>query len=105
MWFTAVFVALFVAGWLALATVPWLILSIRTKGEAGLAYLPLSWLAGVVAALLVPLLGLTDERGLLLSFVVSLLAPAGLLAARRFSLAALHERRAARAPAHDGRRE
>lgn len=86
MWFDVVFVSLFLAGWLAFALVPWLIVSIRTRGEAGLLNLGLCLLAGVVAALLLPLLGMDDFTGLWLSFAAAFLASAALLAARRFSL-------------------
>lgn len=105
MWFTVIFVSLFVAGWMIVASVPWLVISVRTRGEAGLAYLPLSWLAGVVCAVLVPVLGFDDGRGLALSFVVAFLAPALLLAARRFSLGADEGRRAAMRRAGEARQE
>jgi len=84
--FTLIFMSLFLAGWLVCAAAPWFALSIKTRGSAGLRYLPLCLFAGVVAALAVPILGLDDGRGLALSFVVAFLAPALLLAARRFSL-------------------
>lgn len=88
MWFDVVFVTLFLAGWLILAAAPWVAVSVRTKGEAGMVNLLLCLLTGVVAALAVPLLGKDDAVGLWLSFVVAFLAPAALLAIRRYSLGA-----------------
>ena len=84
--FTLIFMSLFLAGWLVCAAIPWFALSVKSRGNAGLRYLPLCLFAGVVAALAVPVLGLDDGRGLALSFVAAFSAPALLLAARRFSL-------------------
>jgi hypothetical protein len=92
MLFDAIFVSLFVAGWLFCGLVPWLIVSIATHGHAGLVYLPLCLFTAVVAGLAVPILGATDSTGLWVSFAVALVAPSLLLAARRFSLGAAHER-------------
>jgi hypothetical protein len=83
--FDLIFMGAFFAGWLFCAYLPWLAVSVMTKGNAGLRYLPLCLLAGAVAALAVPLLGLDDARGLWLSFLAAFLAPAALLAARRFA--------------------
>lgn len=85
MLFEAIFLTLFFAGWLGCAFLPWLALSVATKGEAGLAVLPLCLLAGTVAALLVPILGLENTTGLWLSFLAAFLASAAALAARRFA--------------------
>ncbi|MEO8539182.1 MAG: hypothetical protein ABI577_05530 [bacterium] len=85
--FAAIFVSLFVAGWLLLGFLPWLVLSVTTRGNAGLANLPLCLLTAVVAGLAVPLLGKDDGAGIWFSMLAALVAPVLLLAARRFSLA------------------
>lgn len=84
--FTLIFVSLFVTAWLILAFIPWLVLSVFTRGNAGLANLPLCLFTGVVAALAVPTLGFQDSRGIWLSMLAAIGAPTLLLAARRFSL-------------------
>ena len=89
MLFDSIFLSIFVAGWLIVGGVPWLVLSIATRGHAGLQHLPLAMFTGVVAGLAVPILGRTDATGLWLSFVAALTAPAALLAVRRFSLRGL----------------
>lgn len=86
MLYDAIFVSLYVVGWLVSAFVPWLVLSVATRGRAGLAYLPLCLFVGVVAGFAVPIFGLTNALGLWLSFAAAFLVPALLLAARRFSL-------------------
>ena len=98
MLFDLIFLTIFVIGWLFCAFVPWLALSVATRGDAGLGYLPACLAVGVVGALAVPLLGLTDGRGLALSFVAAAAAPTLLLAAGRYSRAtrsALAEQRRA----------
>jgi len=91
--YTAIFVSLYVTGWLICAFIPWLALSVATRGRAGLGVLPLCLFAGVVAALAVPVFGLTGVTGFWLSFLIAATVPAVLLALRRFSLhdAALRE--------------
>lgn len=86
MLYDAIFVSLYVSGWLICAFLPWLALSVATRGHAGLAYLPLCLFVGVVAGLAVPVFGLTDALGFWLSFVVAFAVPTLILAARRFSL-------------------
>jgi hypothetical protein len=86
--FNLIFLGLFFAGWLVCAYLPWLALSVATRGNAGLKMLPLCLFSGVVAALAVPLLGLDDGTGVWVSFVSALVAPALLLAARRFRVTA-----------------
>ena len=87
--FEVIFLGLLMTGWLIVGILPWLVVSVATRGDAGLANLPLCLLAAVVAGLLVPIVGLTDGTGLWLSFVAALVAPSGLMAARRLSLGAL----------------
>ncbi len=89
MLFDAIFLGLFVAGWIVAGGLPWLVLSITTRGRAGLQYLPLSMFTGVVAGLAVPIMGLDNGTGIWVSFGSALVAPAVLLAVRRFSLRGL----------------
>lgn len=84
MLFDALFITLFVIGWLALGFVPWLILSVATRGNAGMRYLLPSMAAGVIGGLAVPLFR-DDGLGLGLSFVVAFAFPTLLLTARRIS--------------------
>ncbi len=88
MTFENIFVALFLFAWLFCGFVPWLVSSVLSRGNAGLAYLPLSMFAAVVAGLAVPMLGKDDAAGIWLSFGAALAAPSLLLGARRFSLGA-----------------
>lgn len=99
--FDLIVLTLLITGWAICGVVPWLALSVATKGNAGLIYLPLSMFAAVVLALLVPFLGATGMGGLWLSFAVALVGPALLLGARRFSLVASdRERRVVSQPVH-----
>lgn len=82
--------SLFVSAWLILGFLPWLAFSVATRGHAGLGMLPLCLLAAVVAGLAVPVLGKDDGDGIWLSMVAALVAPALLMAARRFALPARH---------------
>ena len=112
MLYNLIFISLYVVGWSACGFLPWLTLSVATRGQAGLAYLPLCVFAGNVAGLAVPILILDDATGLWLSFLLAALVPAALLAARRLSLAAAQKSPAvpppaagaeSRAPGHDPR--
>lgn len=85
MLFDLIFLSLLAVGWLICAYLPWLTLSIATRGRAGLKLLPLCLFAGLVAALAVPILGFDNEIGLGLSFLVAFATPALLLAARRYA--------------------
>jgi len=97
--FDVIFVSLFVAGWLVCAFLPWLVVSVATRGNAGLANLPLCLFAGLVAALAVPVLGFNGAGGLRMSFVAAVVVPSLLLGVRRFSMSALPAHRAAHKPA------
>lgn len=88
MLFTIIFLSLFVSGWLLCAFVPWLALSVATRGHAGLGNLPLCLFAGVVAGLAVPVLGLDNATGIWVSFAASFLVPSLLLFVRRLSMVA-----------------
>lgn len=85
MLYSLIFLSLFTVGWLLCAYLPWLIVSVLSRGHAGMRYLPLCLFAGLVAALAVPAFGLTNALGLGLSFAVAFLAPAALLAARHYA--------------------
>lgn len=84
--YTAIFVSLFLAAWLLLSFLPWLVLSVATRGNAGLANLPLCLFSGLVGGLAVPLLGKDDITGTWLSMAAAVLLPSLLLGARRLSL-------------------
>jgi hypothetical protein len=86
--FDLIFLTLIIGGWLIAATFPWFVLSIATRGRAGLGMLPLCAFAGVVGAFAVPILGADDGNGLKLSFAVAIMVSTVLLALRRFSLGA-----------------
>ncbi|MCC7364708.1 MAG: hypothetical protein IT303_10075 [Dehalococcoidia bacterium] len=88
MTFEAIALTVLVAGWLVCAYLPWFLFSVFTRGHAGLGMLPLCLFAGVVGALAVPILGLRDGTGLVLSFVAAAVVPVALLAARRFAMPA-----------------
>lgn len=94
MLFDLIFLSLFVSGWLLCGYIPWVALSIATRGNAGLTNLPLSLFASLVAGLSVPILFRQDGLGAAMSFAAALLASVALLAARRFAAAALSELRA-----------
>jgi hypothetical protein len=79
--FTAIFLALFVTGWLVCAYLPWATWSIATRGAAGVQFLPFCLFAGVLAAVAVPVLGADGMAGLWLSFPLAAIASLGALAA------------------------
>jgi len=84
--FTLIFVSLFVLAWLALGFIPWLAVSVATRGQAGIVNLPLCLFAGVVAGLAVPLLFNQGESGIWLSMVAAFAAASMLMGLRRISL-------------------
>lgn len=83
--FTAIFLSLFLAAWLLLGFLPWLMVSVVTRGRAGLGMLPLCLLAGLVGGFAVPLLGKDDGQGIWISMLAALVASSALIAARKFS--------------------
>lgn len=103
MLFTAIFLGALLFGWSVCAFAPWLALSVATRGNAGLGNLPLCLFAGIVCALAVPLLGMDDVRGLWLSFVVAVVAPSLLLAARRFSMGSVAAEHPRTTPSEEAR--
>ncbi len=91
MLFDLIFLGLFVSGWLLCGYIPWVALSVATRGNAGLGNLPLSLFVGLVAGLSVPILFRQDGLGAAISFVTALFAAIALLAARRFAASAFNE--------------
>jgi hypothetical protein len=83
--FDQIFLTLLLTGWALCGVVPWLVSSVLTRGNTGPVFLPISIVVAVLFALLVPFLGATGAAGLWSSFVVAVVAPALLLAARRFA--------------------
>lgn len=96
--FDAIALTLLIAGWMVFGAIPWLVLSMVSRGNAGLAFLPVAMLTGVIGALVVPVVGATGLTGLLVSFPVALTASAALLAARTISLSVIHPAGPAAAP-------
>ena len=87
MLFNLIFISLFLSGWLVLAFLPWLAVSVATRGHAGLRLLPLALFTGVVGGLAVPILIRDDGLGLVLSFVAAFALPSLLLGAQRLAAA------------------
>ncbi len=86
MLFDLIFLSIFVVAWLICGFAPWLVLSIATRGEAGLINLPLCLFAAVVAGFAVPVFGANGVAGLWISLLAAVAVPSILLALRRFSL-------------------
>ncbi|MCK9519237.1 MAG: hypothetical protein M0R74_09495 [Dehalococcoidia bacterium] len=85
MLFDLIFLGLFMVGWLACAYVPWLAVSVATRGNAGMMLLPICLFTGVVGALTVPVLGFEGAGGLKASFLVAFAASGAILAVARFA--------------------
>jgi hypothetical protein len=83
--FEPIFISLFVALWMTLGLIPWVVTSVLTRGHAGMVYLPLCLLAGVAGGMLVPFVGFTGVGGIWLSMTAGLLLPSMLMGARRLS--------------------
>jgi hypothetical protein len=69
----ALFISLFVFGWLLCSGLVWLILAAQRRGRAALATLPAALILGCLSALLLPILGFRDGRALALSFPLAAL--------------------------------
>jgi len=76
---------LFVVTWSAIGIVPWLAVSVITRGHAGMAMLPLCMLASLAGGMLVPFLGFTAASGIWLSFIAALALSSLTILARRFA--------------------
>lgn len=85
MLFDLIFLSLFFVGWSFCAFLPWLGVSVATRGDAGLGMLPLCLFAGIVAALAVPLLVHDGWAGVWLSFAAAFCASGALIGVRRFA--------------------
>jgi len=68
------FVLAFFALWCLLGLLPWAAAAVLTRGRDALLALPPALAAAAAAGVLLPALGLRDERGFLLSLLA---APAG----------------------------
>ncbi len=91
MLFDLIFLTFFVFGWLLCGYLPWVALSVATRGNAGLANLPLSLFAALVAGLSVPILFRQDGLGAIISFAAAFVAAVAVLLARRSAAGALGE--------------
>jgi hypothetical protein len=93
----ALFISLFLCGWLLCSGLVWLILAANRRGRSALATLPAALLLGCLFALLLPALGFRDGRALALSFPMAALG--GLVGTFAVLAAgAMMERRARRKP-------
>ncbi len=97
MLFDAIFLTIFFGAWALCGFIPWFALSVATRGNAGLAMLPLCIFAGVVAGPAVPLLWIDNGTGIWVSLLSAFAVPAALLAVRRFSLGPRQESMSAKA--------
>ena len=86
MLFELIFVSIYVVVWLICGFVPWLVLSVATRGGAGLLNLPLCLFAAVVAGVAVPVFGANGFAGIWISLVAAIAVPSLLLTVRRFSV-------------------
>lgn len=96
------FVLFFLFTWAVLAIIPWTVGTVGMRGRGGLLALPLAVLGGWLAGLAVPLAGMQDRSGLVLSMIACLAGAtagtvAGLAIARRIE-ATRPERAPTRAP-------
>ncbi|GIW12679.1 MAG: hypothetical protein KatS3mg062_0118 [Tepidiforma sp.] len=83
--YTAVFVSIYLVVWGTLAFLPWLGVSVATRGRAGLWNLPLCLASGIIAALAVPFTGATGWYGLWGSLAAAFFVPLTLLLVRRWA--------------------
>ena len=71
-----IFLILFVATWLLISMLSWIVLSLPRRARGSLWAAPFAAAGGVVGAVLVPLAGLTDEVGVGVSMIAALLGSA-----------------------------
>ena len=76
MLFDAIVLILFAASWLAISALSWIILSLRRRARGSLWAAPWSAAGGVGGALLVPLIGITNEVGIGVSMIAALIGSA-----------------------------
>lgn len=91
------FVLFFFALWCGLALIPWAVAAVLSRGRGALPALPLALAGGAAGGVLVPLLGLRDALGFLLSLPAALLA-AALASAAGIALASRLSRPGPEAP-------
>ncbi len=70
------FILAFFALWCLLGLLPWAAAAVLTRGRDALPALPLALVAGGGGGVLLPALGLRDERGFLLSLLAAPIASA-----------------------------
>jgi hypothetical protein len=71
--FDAFAVVMLLLLWAGIGVLPWLVLAVIHHGQDVLLTLPLSVAGGILGGLLVPALGFTDERSLLISMLSAFL--------------------------------
>jgi uncharacterized membrane protein YeaQ/YmgE (transglycosylase-associated protein family) len=80
------FVVLFFGAWFFMGLLAWAVLAVLRRGRGALVALPLGLLAAAAAGVLVPLTGLRDATGLLLSLLAAVIGGAlGTAAGMAFS--------------------
>jgi len=100
------FVLFFFAAWCFVGLIPWAIAAVATRGRGALAALPIALAAACAAGVAVPLIGLDNFRGFLVSLVTALLAAAvcsvaGIRVAQRLWPAPAGGKRHPRGPARE----
>jgi hypothetical protein len=90
------FILFFFFVWCVLGLIPWAIAAVIVRGRGALLALPLALAAACVLGVLVPLAGLKDGTGFLLSLAAALLgatagAWGGILLSRRLGAAPANE--------------
>jgi hypothetical protein len=70
------FLLLFLFAWCVLGLIPWTVTTVASRGRGALITLPLSIGAACAAGILVPVLGLRDSTGVVLSMLAALVASA-----------------------------
>jgi len=70
------FVLFFFAVWCCVGLVPWAIAAVVARGRGALAALPIALAASCAAGVAIPVIGLDNFRGFLLSLVVAFVAAA-----------------------------
>ena len=70
------FVLFFFAVWCFVGLIPWAIAAVVARGRGALAALPIALAAACAAGVAIPLIGLDNFRGLLISLVIAFIAAA-----------------------------
>lgn len=69
--FDAFAIAVLLLLWAGIGVLPWLALAVVHRGQDVLLTLPLSVAGGILGGLVVPALGFTDDRSLLISMPIA----------------------------------